>query len=759
MKKLLGMLVCLMVCYMMTAAPVDKATALQSATSFMQQKGWNVSKQPRLAPRKAKAQAAEKNYVYLFNSDNGFVIVSGDDQTEPILGYVEGAQFNEDEMPENMKWWIGEYERQIKYLQDHNIQQVQYVLDAPAVSQLTTTDWSQGDPYNLQCPKVGTYNCMTGCLATALAQLMKYHEWSQEATTEIPGYRTETNRISMQKLPATTFDWANMKNSYRVGVSTQAQKDAVAKLMLYCGQANYMDYDTSSSGASESGVVNSLVNYFGYDESAQLTERRDITVEEWENMVYFELANNRPVFYCGQSTGGGHAFLCDGYDGNGLFHISWGWEYNNYFNSWCRLSILNPATTSAIGASTTEDGFTYGQSIVRGVRRPGDAGEVAPLMLQASVEDTWVYGSMARVYYVSNLAKTYQFDIALAILDDSNNPTIISIETNKNITPLHQNWDYAYSDYDLSASQFGGDGTYRLAMLCRKSGTTEWVPMFSYDMEYFKATVSGSKVTLSKVYNDGTSLAAENMQFTDAVSTKEDCEFTAEITNTGTEEYSGELYCFQSKTTSKGQAVSVAGAYVQPGATEKVYFYFTPLSTEDLNVWICTDDKGNNIIGQITISPTPKDVYDLSIVSSSVVTDPLNVTVKVKNASSEAYNRNISATIYRADTNQPLFRKVTKTVEIPAGGTTDVVYTSLPGVDKQYNYYLVLSYYEDSKTTELTAFPGRIDIIFNYDPTGIRSIENSELKIENSDYYNLAGQRVDSNYKGIVIRKGKKVVR
>ena len=756
MRKLLSFVACLMACQMIMAAPVTKSQALSTATAFMKEKGWNVKQQPRMAPRKAKAQAAEKNYVYLFNSDNGFVIVSGDDQTEPILGYVEGAQFNEDEMPENMKWWIGEYERQIKYLQDHNIQQVQYVLDAPSVNPLTTSDWSQTEPYNNKCPLVNGTRAATGCLATALAQVMYYHKWPQDATTEIPAYRTQTNRIQMPKLSATTFDWDNMKNSYN-GNYTTAQGNAVATLMLYCGQANYMDYDPQGSGASEFSVVNALVNYFGYDESAQLTGRTDITVEEWENMVYFELANSRPVFYCGQSTGGGHAFVCDGYDGNGLFHISWGWGYNRYLNSWCRLSILNPATTSAIGASTTEDGFTYGQSIVRGVRRPGDAGEVAPLMLQASVEDTWVYGSMARVYYVSNLAKTYQFDIALAILDDSNNPTIISIETNKNITPLHQNWDYAYSDYDLSASQFSGNGTYRLAMLCRKSGTTEWVPMFSYEMEYFKATVSGSKVTLSKVYNDGTSLAAENMQFTDAVSTKEDCEFTAEITNTGTEEYSGELYCFQSKTTSKGQAVSVAGAYVQPGATEKVYFYFTPLSTEDLNVWICTDDKGNNIIGQITISPTPKDVYDLSIVSSSVVTDPLNVTVKVKNASSEAYNRNISATIYRADTDQPLLRKVTKTVEIPAGGTTDVVYTSLPGVDKQYNYYLVLSYYEDSKTTELTAFPGRIDIIFNYDPTGIRSIENSELRMD--DYYNLAGQRVDSNYKGIVIRNGKKVVR
>ena len=114
MRKLLSFVACLMACQMIMAAPVTKSQALSTATAFMKEKGWNVKQQPRMAPRKAKAQAAEKNYVYLFNSDNGFVIVSGDDQTEPILGYVEGAQFNEDEMPENMKWWSGEYERQIK---------------------------------------------------------------------------------------------------------------------------------------------------------------------------------------------------------------------------------------------------------------------------------------------------------------------------------------------------------------------------------------------------------------------------------------------------------------------------------------------------------------------------------------------------------------------------------------------------------------------------------------------------------------------
>ena len=750
------MLVCLMVCHVIMGAPIDKATALQSATSFMQQKGWSVSKQPRLAPRKAQTQATEKNYVYLFNSDNGFVIVSGDDQTEPILGYVEGTQFNEDEMPENMKWWIGEYERQIKYIQDHNIQQVQFVLDKPAISPMTTTDWSQGSPYNLKCPKVGNNTSVTGCLATALAQVMKYFEWPQAETTEIPAYTTWTNKIEMAKLPATTFAWANMKDSYN-GYSTQAQKNAVAELMLYCGQANQMDYDPSASGASEFNVVNSLVNYFGYDESAQLTGRTDITTEEWENMVYFELENSRPVFYCGQSTGGGHAFVCDGFDGNGLFHISWGWGYNSYFTSWCRLSILNPNTTTQVGASTTEDGFTFGQSIVRGIRRPGDAGEVAPLMLQASVEDSWVNGSSARVYYVSNLAKTYQFDVALATLNDNNEPTIISIETNKYVTPLYKNWNYAYSDYSLSANKFGGNGTYRLAMLCRKSGTTEWVPMYSYEMEYLKATVNGNSVTLSKVYNDGTPLVAENMKFTKDMTTSEACEFTADIKNNGTEEYSGELYCFQSTTTSKGEAVSIAGAYVEPGATETVYFYFTPLATEDLNIWICTDENGQNVIGKMTIAPTPKDVYTLSMESSEVVTDPLKITVTIKNSSETTYNRPISATIYRADNDQPLARKVVKTQEIAPGTTSDYVYTSLPGIDRKYDYYMKFSYYADSKTTNMTEFDGRIDIKFTEPVDGINTVsaESKEGK-----WYTTSGVLIGTpTKKGIYIKDGKKIVR
>lgn len=107
-----------MACIMVWAAPVSRTQALQTAKTFMKQKGWAVSQQPRLAPRGAASQAAQNDYIYVFNSSNGFVVISGDDQTEPVLAYAEGGQFDETQIPANMKWWLGEYERQIRYIQD-----------------------------------------------------------------------------------------------------------------------------------------------------------------------------------------------------------------------------------------------------------------------------------------------------------------------------------------------------------------------------------------------------------------------------------------------------------------------------------------------------------------------------------------------------------------------------------------------------------------------------------------------------------------
>ncbi len=756
MRKLLSFVACLMACQMIMAAPVTKSQALSAATAFMKEKGWNVKQQPRMAPRKAKAQAAEKNYVYLFNSDNGFVIVSGDDQTEPILGYVEGAQFNEDEMPENMKWWIGEYERQIKYLQDHNIQQVQYVLDAPAVSPLIESDWDQDEPYNNSCPTTSSgQKTVTGCLATALAQVMFFHKWPQEATTAIPSYRTQTNRIQMAQLPATTFDWANMKNNYYSSNATQ--KAAVAKLMLYCGQANYMDYCTAEqggSGASEVFVPNALVNYFGYNESVQDMYRDCFSVREWDEMIYFELANNRPVFYAGQSTGGGHAFVCDGYDGNGLFHIAWGWGMNSYLQSWCRLSVLNPYTTAAIGASSTEDGFSFGQSAIIGVQSTEATGEVRPLGVQNDMSYTEINGNIIYLAIANMSAVTKSFEVALAIEGENGELQIISTQTNQ-FQPSYQTWNMDWSTHQLSASMFGGNGTYKLGVYSRVAGTTKWMPAQNNAIDYFVATVNGNKLTLGKHERLDANLTVESMGFKGSIKKGTVAEFTADVKNAGTDEYSGEVYLFQSTKQSKGSAVSIAGAYIEPGTTETLSFYFAPTATEDLNIWLCTDENGQNVIGQMTVGATEKDAYTLAIESSSVVTDPLKISVKIKNSSPTTYNRPVVATIYRADTNQPLMRKVSKTQEIAAGETAEYVYTSLPGTDTQYDYYLILSYYPDSKTTETEAFDTRIDVKFTQ-PSGIApvSADNGEAK-----WFTTSGVRISApTKKGIYIRNGKKVV-
>ena len=201
--------------------------------------------------------------------------------------------------------------------------------------------------------------------------------------------------------------------------------------------------------------------------------------------------------------------------------------------------------------------------------------------------------------------------------------------------------------------------------------------------------------------------------------------------------------------------MSIAGAYIEPGTTETLSFYFAPTATEDLNIWLCTDENGQNVIGQMTVGATEKDAYTLAIESSSVVTDPLKISVKIKNSSPTAYNRPVVATIYRADTNQPLMRKVSKTQEIAAGETAEYVYTSLPGTYTQYDYYLILSYYPDSKTTETEAFDTRIDVKFTQ-LSGIASVstDNGEAK-----WFTTSGVRISApTKKGIYIRNGKKIV-
>lgn len=330
-------------------------------------------------------------YVFNVEDDGGFIIVSNDDRTLPILGFSESGNFKPEEMPDNMKAWLQGYADEIAWLQKQTSPKANASRprnkvgshSTAAVAPLCTSTWNQDAPYNNLCPTYndgwsGSGKCATGCVATAMAQVMYYHKWPAKSTKVIPAYTTSSYNMSMASLPITSFNWNSMKDSYS-GSYTSAQATAVATLMKYCGYSVKMDYGPSS-GAYTEDVAVALREYFDYSPSTtRFVSRSSFTYANWTDMIYHEVSHGRPVCYGGLSDGGGHEFVCDGYkfeSNTDFFHINWGWGglSDNYFV----LSALDP-DQQGIGGSTSTDGFHYGQDAVIGIQKSTDTGTLADI--------------------------------------------------------------------------------------------------------------------------------------------------------------------------------------------------------------------------------------------------------------------------------------------------------------------------------------------------------------------------------------------
>lgn len=302
--------------------------------------------------------------VYVFaGQSEGYLVVSADDVAPALLGYSTAGDATD--LPPALRYWIGEYGRQIEYARAQGT-----VPAAPAkaadskapIEPLTTTRWNQNAPFNNDCPEVNGEHCVTGCVATALAQVMKYHNWPAKGT----GSNSYTSKTIGQTLTVdfanTTYDWDNMANVYNSS-STAAQNAAVATLMYSCGVAVDMDYTTSESGAQSFDAAKAMITYFGYDKGIAFLSRDYYGIDEWNDVVYDQLANYGPVQYSGQSNTGGHSFVCDGYSSDGYFHINWGW--GGMSDGYFLLTALNPES-QGIGGSTS--GYNFDQDIIANVK-------------------------------------------------------------------------------------------------------------------------------------------------------------------------------------------------------------------------------------------------------------------------------------------------------------------------------------------------------------------------------------------------------
>ena len=351
MKKLLIVVAALAVfAGQMLANPVDVNTAKDLGVKYLKN---NVVSAKNITDTQHVYTLSSENdtpYLYVFNYENGYVVVAADDRACPILGYGDGT-FDVNNIPDGLKYFLGHYGRQIQYAIDNELVAEEDIVEQwellrkegitsrtrmeKAVSPLLATTWDQGWPYNYYAPACTSYwtnnHCYAGCVATAMSQVMKYWNWPETGVGEHSYSSSSYGGTLSANFGATTYNWSIMPNSLGSQATTAAQ--AVALLMYHCGIAVDMDYAPDGSGAQTGDVPAALSEYFRYGACANMKSRDNYTRSVWEDMLIETFDRGIPVVYAGYDTDGGHAFNCDGYNNNRYFHFNWGWSgsYNNYY--------------------------------------------------------------------------------------------------------------------------------------------------------------------------------------------------------------------------------------------------------------------------------------------------------------------------------------------------------------------------------------------------------------------------------------------
>lgn len=427
----------------------------------------------------------ESRTMFLFNigDEAGFIIVSGDNAVSPILGYSNEGKINIENMPACVKDWLYGYHQQILDVRQKELLPTEEVarmwkgiyvtLKASGhVDPLCKTKWDQSPYYNDMCPydKDEKQRTLTGCPATAMAQIMKYWEYPEKGF----GYHSY-NHSKYGSLSAyfgnTYYDWDAMPNE------VNSTNDAVALLMYHCGVSVEMDYGVDGSGST---MANSILSkehtceyayqtYFGYDSGIESKSRTFYSDKKWKQLLKNELENGRPVQYRGSSSGGGHTWVCDGYDENGYFHMNWGWSgwYDGYY------SLDNLAPGSG-GAGAGSGNFNSGQKMLIGIKPTSSSSASYDLILYEDVSinysTIYYYDSFKVSVNIKNKGDNNFFgDYAAAVFDQNDNfVSFLDIKEGKSL----QAGNHYSSNLEFSTDGLGSlyPGNYKIYICYRATG-------------------------------------------------------------------------------------------------------------------------------------------------------------------------------------------------------------------------------------------------------------------------------------------------
>lgn len=480
MKKFLSLFLSLSLSAIMFANHVTEQQALQKARRFM--KGKNLFAASTKAFSRGDSKVADPFYIFNAENNGGFVIVSGDDRTVEILGYSDKGTLNLGNAPEDLKWVLEGYRMvldslsQVSDLKAYNtMAKTRGAASKTNIEPLVKTQWGQHAPYNNRCPEKDGERCATGCVATAMAQIINYNKWPQGQTKAVDAYVTSTLGISMPQLEPTTFDWDNMTD------------DDIARLILYCGQSLQMDYNLGESGSGIS--IDAFKSIFGYSKKISTYIGKLFSPDRLESLVYDDLADNHPVLFTGESSVGGHAFVVDGYK-DGLFHINWGWDGDDdgYF-------LLTGLTEDVMPFP-----LSYSTVIIFGIGAPvTDATQCEPIVHYFLASTRSVYRKnpsedfIQEVTLDSYLTIDYDnmtFDVGYGIFDENGLVKVFA----KQQKTVKKNDDFFdnYGDQFSGAFQWTCDipvGTYSVMPVYRKNESDDWKKMTNTNLWQLTAYV------------------------------------------------------------------------------------------------------------------------------------------------------------------------------------------------------------------------------------------------------------------------------
>ncbi len=757
-----------------SAAPVNENQALSAASRFMSGKTLTAVTLQRANRAPGQQATAQAYYVFNAQASEGYVIVAGDDRVPAVLGYSDNGTFDPADVPPAMQALLDGYAAQIAGL-PQDAQAPQQVSRTP-IRPLLHSIWGQGEPFNYYLPYTRTttsdgvtraWHAKTGCVATAMAQVMYYHKWPSGTTQTIPAYTSSTTSngktltFDRPAMPVTTFNWDAMKNTYNTTDSANASGKAVARLMEYCDQALEMQFYASSSSAQTSEIPMALTSYFDYDATARYVKRISYTTTEWESLLYSELEAGRPVVYRGDKNPGGHAFVCDGCDASGLFHINWGW--NSLSNGYFLLRDLNP-DAQGIGGSDGECGYIYDQGMVIGIK-PNAGGVNAINVMFYEMEITSTNGTRTSSgtdfsvtvlgRFLNNTPYDEVFDYGWGLYQGTTLKSVLS--QSSRTSPLQPNY-YFTVERTLSFGSGLSNGTYELRPIFKEQNQSTWKVCEGGMSNYVTAIISGNNCTFEA---NGTkadpNYVINNVTFGGTLNTGKQVNVTASVTNKG-KSLDNIIYMFVN-----GVKTTSALTDLEQNQTGDLTFHFTPTTAGTKTVMFSLNEDGSNPLATrtVTINTMPEATLATSnkvlnitngAVTNYISSNMYSVETTFTNNGTTAYNEEVTLRLYRVSngTSGTNVQDVTLPLQLAAGQSKVVRFDCDNVVDGE-KYFAWVYYYSAGQQVRGKG-TSSYTIIFPNEPEYQKGDVNGDGKVDIADVNAvinvMLGKAAASSYKG-----------